>query len=130
MLELSGEKAKPFLDGHSGHVWINGAKETVRYALILTDQGSCGVAGPEAKGKEVLKLFLSNSRNQHLKTERLGSSVQSIFAVTQPSRRGPEEIHAIVSLTFPSLQTIDGAQLSAIPEALAAANGIKVPVWP
>src|SRR5215475_15137985 len=56
MLELSDEKAKPFLDGHSGHVWINGAKETVRYALILTDQGSCDVAGPEAMGKEVLKL--------------------------------------------------------------------------
>jgi hypothetical protein len=88
MVELNGEKAKPLLDGHAGHAWVSGAKETARYALMLTDEGSCMVTGPDANGKEVLALFLSNSRNQRLSTEKIGSSVRSVFAVTHPSRRG------------------------------------------
>jgi hypothetical protein len=72
MVELSGEKAKLLLDGHPGHAWISGAKETARYALILTDEGSCGVTGPDANGKDVMALFLSNSRNQRLSTEKTG----------------------------------------------------------
>jgi hypothetical protein len=40
MTELSGEKAKPLLDGQRGHIWISEPKETARYALILTDEGS------------------------------------------------------------------------------------------
>jgi hypothetical protein len=130
MVELSGEKAKPFLDGHPGRAWISAAKETARYALILTDEGSCGVTGPDANGKDVLALFLSNSRNQRLSTEKIGSSVHSVFAVTHPSRRGLEDIHAIVSITTSNLQTIGGVNLSAVSEALASANGIRVPVWP
>ena len=130
MVELNGEKAKPLLDGHAGHAWVGGAKETARYALMLTDEGSCGVTGPDANGKEVLALFLSNSRNQRLSTEKIGSSVRSVFAVTHPSRRGLEDIHAVVSIMTPNLPTVPGVNLSAIPEALAAANGIKVPVWP
>jgi hypothetical protein len=130
MVELSGEKAKPFLDGHPGRAWISAAKETARYALILTDEGSCGVTGPDANGKDVLALFLSKSRNQRLSTEKIGSSVHSVFAVTHPSRRGLEDIHAIVSITTSNLQTIGGVNLSAVSEALASANGIRVPVWP
>jgi hypothetical protein len=130
MVELSGEKAKLVLDGHPGHAWISGAKETARYALILTDEGFCGVTGPDANGKGVLALFLSNSRNQRLSTAKIGSSVQSVFAVTHPSRRGLEDIHAIVSITTPNLQTIRGVNLSAVSEALASANGIRAPVWP
>jgi hypothetical protein len=130
MPELNDEKGKLLLDGHPGHVWINKPNETIRYALILTNEGSCGVAGPNANGREILKLFLAKTRNQHLRTERIGSSVQSIFAVTRPSRRGLEDIHAIISITTSSLQTVEGVQMSAVPEALAAANGIKVPVWP
>jgi hypothetical protein len=130
MVELSGEKARLFLDGHPGRAWISAAKETARYALILTDKGSCGVTGPDANGKDILALFLSNSRNQRLSTEKIGSSVQSVFAVTHPSRRGLEDIHAIVSITTSNLQTIGGVNLSAVSEALASANGIRVPVWP
>ena len=130
MVELSGEKARLLLDGHPGHVWIGEAKETARYALILTDEGSCGVTGPDANGREVLALFLSNSRNQRLSTEKIGSSIQSVFAVTHPSRHGLEDIHAIVSITTSNQQTIPGVNLTATSEALAAANGIRVPVWP
>jgi hypothetical protein len=82
MVELSGEKARLFLDGHPGRAWISAAKETARYALILTDEGSCGVTGPDANGKDVLALFLSNSRNQRLSTEKIGSSA----SLSSPSR--------------------------------------------
>jgi hypothetical protein len=78
----------------------------------------------------ILSQFLFNSRNQRLSTEKIGASVRSVFAVTHPSRRGLEDIHAIVSITTPNLQTKSGVNLTAVSEAWASANGIRVPVWP
>jgi hypothetical protein len=74
MVEDRGTIAKTFLDGHAGRVWLKQEADT-RYALILTDEGSCGIAGPDADGPEVLKLVLGNLRNRHLETSNQGSTV-------------------------------------------------------
>jgi hypothetical protein len=129
MREQRDAAAKAFLEGHTGRVWIGRDKEA-RYLLILTDEGACSLTGPEANGTAVLNLILGNVRNRQLDTSKLGSSVQVIFAVTQPSRHGLEDIHAIVSVAMSNLQTVEGVQLSAMSEAMASAKGIHLPVWP
>jgi hypothetical protein len=88
MVEDRGTIAKTFLDGHAGRVWLKQEADT-RYALILTDEGSCGIAGPDADGPEVLKLVLGNLRNRHLETSNQGSTVLAIFAVTQAKSAWP-----------------------------------------
>jgi hypothetical protein len=87
---------------------------------------TASIASPFANGNVTQKL----SRNRLLSTERAGSETQLIFAVTHPDPRGAADGHAIVMLASSELQSVSGAALTPVPEAVAKSAGITVPVWP
>ena len=81
-------------------------------------------------GATTLDLLLQNSRIAQLDTERVGSEIQSVYAITRPDRFGKADIHALVLITTSNLQSVDGIQLTAIPESLARKQGTTIPDWP
>jgi hypothetical protein len=129
LIAVPDDKKVEFLGSQPGRAWIN-LDRTNRYILTITDEGSCGVSAPYVSGATTLALLLQNSRGTQLDTERIGSEIQSVYAITRPDRFGKADIHALVLITTSNLQSVDGIQLTAIPESLARKQGTTIPDWP
>jgi hypothetical protein len=114
---------------HPGRAWASFG-DNQKYFIKLSDDGVCSIASPIADGDLVRPLFVKLSRNKLLSTEKAGSETQSIFAVTQPDPRGADDGHAIVMLASSELHNVGGAALTSVPEKVAKAAGMTIPLWP
>jgi hypothetical protein len=129
LVAVPDDKKVEFLGNQPGRAWIN-LNKTERYILTITDEGSCGLSAPYVSGATTLDLLFHNSRIAQLDTERVGSEIQSVYAITRPDRFGKADIHALVLVTTSNLQSVDGIQLTAIPETLARKQGTIIRAWP
>lgn len=129
LVAVPDDKKVEFLGSQPGRAWIS-LNKTNRYILTITDEGSCGLSAPYVSGATTLDLLLQNSRIAQLDTERVGSEIQSVYAITRPDRFGKADIHALVLITTSNLQSVDGIQLTAIPETLARKQGTIIRAWP
>ena len=104
--------------------------EQSRFIVTLTEQGVCSIAGPRADGQVSTELFEHNIRHKKLTSDRIGSEIQDVFAVTFPDPYSGPDLHVIVMLTRSNLPSIGGVILNALREQLAGEAGINVRDWP
>jgi hypothetical protein len=129
LIEVQEPQRSVLLDGKSGRVWFSNASGA-RQFLKLADNGACSISAPYADDRTTLELFKKHSRNRLVKTENIGSEVQSIFVVTHPDPRGGADGHAIVTVQTSALKTCFGVSLTSLPESVARAGGISEQKWP
>jgi hypothetical protein len=114
---LEAQAATPFLAGESGRVWI--MRDThARVVITLTSEGVCSVFGPEAASDAVEGLVQQHFRSMKLKTEKVGSEVITVFAVTH-SDPNDNVIHVLVDIKKSALASVAGTWLTAMPERVA-----------
>jgi hypothetical protein len=129
LTEIDEPNRSIIMADHPGRAWAS-FRENQKYFIKLTNDGVCSVASPVADGNLVRPLFVKLSRNKLLSTEKVGSETQSIFAVTYSDPRGAADGHAIVMLASSELQSAGSAALTSVPENVAKAAGMTIPVWP
>lgn len=126
---LGGTMATMLLNGQSGKGWLLGQTSTKMF-LALTDAGVCTVYSRDASPVEARKVFSGTFRQKFLRSEPIGSQTEQWFLVSQVSRSGGEDIHAVVIINASELETIPGIILNAIPETVATGIGLSVTEWP
>jgi hypothetical protein len=126
---LPQDIAKPLVAPQEGDVWLMNGEHS-RFLVSLTEEGVCSVTGPDVRAETSIELFEANIRHRRLGTERIGSQIQDVFAVTFPDPAGGPDGHAIVMLTRSNLASIAGVILNALPEQLARKEEITIPEWP
>jgi len=132
---LPEEKARGFLFPQKGLVWTVSSKKgknaTERISLILSDTGSCTVGATGTDGEMIKTTFEKMIRHRLLDTDDIGSHTQYIYAITQPSLLGDEDIHGVVLITLSKLNNLkDGIFLNAVPERTMRKERMSVPKWP
>jgi hypothetical protein len=129
LIEITEPNLSLIMADHPGRAWANFG-ESQKYFIKLSTEGVCSIASPVADGNLVRPLFVKLSRNKLLSTESAGSETQTIFAVTHPDPRGAANGHAIVMIASSELQSAPSSALTSVPEIVAKAAGMTIPVWP
>jgi hypothetical protein len=120
----------PIFGDHPGTAWMSPTGE-VRFMLALFENGACGISAIDADGDGVMEVLQKNSRNLKIATDRIGSEIDTMFALTYPDRDGGPDKHALVIIQTSSLKTIGaGTRITAFSEDAAKKAGIPVPEWP
>jgi hypothetical protein len=127
-MAVSQAEAKDLMQ-QPGRVWL--VPDEHRIAIMLSDEGACSAYGPDIADHDgVIAVFVQNTRNRELTKEPLGSEMEHIYAVTEPSEKGSLDMHALVILRYSNLASVPGFFLTSIPEAVAKQSGLTLPTWP
>jgi hypothetical protein len=126
---LPANRTGPFLAGHPGTAWLL-ADSTTHFVVSQTDKGTCGISNPDIDATDLKRIFESLLRNRLLGTDRSGSETMNAYAVTYRDKSGGPDVHAVVSFASSALASVKSVNLVAMPEGLAAEEGLKISNWP
>jgi hypothetical protein len=128
--QIPDELKFPIFGDRSGTAW-NSVGNKNRFMLALFENGACGVSAIDADGDGVIEVLRANSRNQQLARDKVGSEIDTMFALTYPDRNGGPDKHALVVVQTSGLKTIGaGTRLTAFSEEAAKKSGLPIPEWP
>jgi hypothetical protein len=126
---LPDNRSGPFLAGHPGTAWLVPGTNT-NFVVSQTNAGTCGISNPAVDATELKRIFETSLRKRLLGTDRSGSETTDAYAVTYPDKSGGPDVHAVVSFASSALASVKSVNLVALPEQLAAEEGLKIANWP
>lgn len=113
---IAPEKAAPFLSGRSGLAWI-GKTPNARLMIAVTEGSACALFAPDASGPQIEEVFRKNATSVELHSEKIGTQIEKMFAVTQQDRGGGPDIHVMVMINSSALQGVTGVELTSMPSS-------------
>jgi hypothetical protein len=126
---VPADQAGPFLNGHAGSAWM-GKTANTRLVLAESEDKACTLIAPDVDAAAEVALFRKTAVSKEIHTERNGSQVDHMFAVTQRDPDGGPDIRVMAMVRYSTLASVTGITMTALPASEFPGHEVEWPTLP